>query len=50
MKLFDTHCHFHAADPVTIRETLVRARAAGVERIVAVGGSGPLNESAALAA
>ncbi len=50
MRLFDTHCHFHVADPVTIRETLVRARASGVERIVAVGGSVSLNESAALAA
>jgi TatD DNase family protein len=50
MRLFDTHCHFPAADPVAIRDVLSRARAAGVERILAVGGSGALNESAAVAA
>jgi len=50
MRLFDTHCHFPSCDPVVIHETLSRARAAGVERILAVGGSGALNESAAVAA
>jgi len=50
MRLFDTHCHFRTADPVVIRDMLARARIAGVERILAVGGSVALNESAAIAA
>jgi len=49
MKLYDTHCHFEKADAVTIRATLERARAAGVEALMAVGGSAPLNESACVA-
>ena len=50
MRLFDSHCHFQSCDPVVIHDALSRARAAGVERVLAVGGSGALNESAALAA
>ncbi len=50
MRLFDTHCHFPSADPIVIQGMLSRARAAGVERIMAVGGSPTLNESAAVAA
>lgn len=49
MKLYDTHCHFEREDPTEIRAVLDRARAAGVEKLLAVGGSGLLNESAALA-
>ena len=50
MRLFDTHCHFDQADPTEIAAVLERAKAAGVERLMAVGGSVALNESAALAA
>jgi len=49
MKLFDTHCHFEKADVVTIRATLARAKAAGVDALMAVGGSAALNEAACLA-
>ena len=49
MRLYDTHCHFERADPVGIAAILSRAKAAGVERLMAVGGSAALNESAALA-
>ena len=49
MKLFDTHCHFDRADPTEIAAILERAKAAGVEKLMAVGGSPKLNESAALA-
>ena len=50
MRLYDTHCHFERADPTEIAAILSRAKAAGVERLMAVGGSPALNESAALAA
>ena len=50
MRLYDTHCHFERADPTEIAAILTRAKAAGVERLMAVGGSPALNESAALAA
>ena len=50
MRLFDTHCHFERADPTEIAAILSRAKAAGVEKLMAVGGSPALNESAALAA
>jgi len=46
MKLFDTHCHFETTDEATIRATLARAKAAGVEALMAVGGSDALNASA----
>ena len=49
MRLYDTHCHFERADPVEISAILTRAKAAGVEKLMAVGGSPALNESAALA-
>ena len=49
MKLFDTHCHFERADTAEIAEILARAKTAGVERLMAVGGSPALNESAAVA-
>ena len=49
MRLYDTHCHFERADPTEIAAILERAKAAGVERLMAVGGSSALNESAMLA-
>ena len=49
MRLFDTHCHFERADPTEIAAILSRAKAAGVEKLMAVGGAPALNESAALA-
>ena len=49
MRLYDTHCHFERADPTEIAAILLRAKAAGVEKLMAVGGSPALNESAALA-
>lgn len=50
MRLYDTHCHFETASPVEIAAILSRARAAGVEAVMAVGGSPALNAAAALAA
>ena len=50
MRLFDTHCHFERADAAEISATLARARQAGVEAVMAVGGSPALNTSARLAA
>ena len=49
MRLYDTHCHFERADPTEIAAVLARAKTAGVEKLMAVGGSPALNESAALA-
>ena len=49
MRLYDTHCHFERAEPTEIAAILGRAKAAGVEKLMAVGGSPALNESAALA-
>ena len=49
MKLYDTHCHFERADPTEVAAILEHAKAAGVEKLMAVGGSPALNESAALA-
>ena len=49
MRLYDTHCHFERADPTEIAAVLARAKAAGVEKLMAVGGSPALNESAMLA-
>ena len=48
MRLYDTHCHFERAVPTEIAAILSRAKAAGVEKLMAVGGSPVLNESAAL--
>ncbi len=50
MRLFDSHCHFERADAAEITATLSRAREAGVEAVLAVGGSPTLNASARLAA
>lgn len=50
MRLFDTHCHFETSDRATIAAQLERAKASGVERILAVGGSPALDAAAALAA
>ena len=50
MRLFDTHCHFETADAGEIADILSRAKAAGVERLMAVGGSPALNQSAMAAA
>ena len=49
MRLFDTHCHFETTDTREIEAILSRARDAGVEKVMAVGGSASLN-GAALAA
>lgn len=45
MRLFDTHCHFEG-DATETAAMLERAAAAGVEAIMAVGGSPKLNASA----
>ncbi len=50
LRLFDTHCHFETGEADEIAAQLIRAKAAGVEKILAVGGGGSLNGSAALAA
>ncbi len=50
MRLFDTHCHFETQDRDEIAAILSRARAAGVEKLVAVGGSDALNAAAEVAA
>lgn len=50
MMLFDTHCHFETRDSDEISAILVRAKAAGVEKLMAVGGSTELNASAIAAA
>jgi len=48
---FDTHAHFNAfADPAEARAALERAEAAGVRRILAVGGSPEANRAALNAA
>ena len=49
LRLFDTHCHFASADAEAIAAQLKRAKAAGVERVMAVGGSAELNAAAAVA-
>ena len=50
MKLFDTHCHFETCDETEIAAILARAKAAGVEKLMAVGGSPALNAAAIAAA
>ena len=50
MRLFDSHCHFETDDADEVSAILSRARAAGVERILAVGGSPALNAAAETAA
>lgn len=49
MRLFDTHCHFERADAGEIAAILARAKEAGVEKLMAVGGSPALNASAIMA-
>ncbi len=49
MRLFDTHCHFESCDPAVIEPIVARARKAGVEKFMAVGGSQALNASAIIA-
>ena len=49
MRLFDTHCHFETCDASAIGAVMDRARTAGVERIMAVGGTPDLNSSVAVA-
>lgn len=49
MRLFDTHCHFESQEPADVAAILARARAAGVEKLMAVGGSDALNGAAQLA-
>ena len=49
MKLYDTHCHFEVEDASVIAAIVERARAAGVERMMAVGGSVALNRAAMIA-
>ena len=49
MRLFDTHCHFETADAGEIATILARAKSAGVEKLMAVGGSPTLNASSMLA-
>lgn len=49
MRLFDTHCHFETTDPASVAAILARARAAGVEKLMAVGGSDALNGAAQVA-
>ena len=50
VRLFDTHCHFECADRDAAGACLSRARAAGVVRVMAVGGSPELNAGACAAA
>lgn len=50
MRLFDTHCHFETTDESIIAAILARAKAAGVEALMAVGGNDALNASALVAA
>ena len=49
LRLFDTPCPFETCDASVIGAILSRARSAGVERLLAVGGSEKLNQSAATA-
>lgn len=49
MRLFDTHCHFETTDATAIAPLLMRAAEAGVEKLMAVGGSDALNASAVAA-
>jgi TatD DNase family protein len=50
--LFDSHVHFNGAETpeYSVREQLERARASGVEQLIAVGGSCDLNNAACKAA
>ena len=50
MPLYDTHCHFESTDTAAIAAILQRAKAAGVQKLMAVGGSAALNATACVAA
>ena len=50
MRLFDTHCHFETCEANEIAAILSRAKSAGVEKLMAVGGSDALNSAAIAAA
>ena len=43
MRLYDSHCHFETTDAGEIAAVIARAKAAGVEKILAIGGSAQLN-------
>ena len=49
MKLFDSHCHFETEERDDVAAVLRRAKSAGVEAMMAVGGSDVLNASAVAA-
>lgn len=49
MRIFDTHCHFETVDADEIAAVLSRAKSAGVEKLLAVGGSPSLNAGVAAA-
>ena len=46
MRLFDTHCHFETRNADDIAAILTRAKSAGIEKLMAVGGSDALNDAA----
>ena len=48
--LIDTHCHIHESYPYTVTETLERAKANGVEKMICVGTSEESSELAIRAA
>lgn len=50
MRLFDSHCHFETDDETQLAALLTRAKTAGVEALLAVGGSAALSRNAARAA
>lgn len=50
MRFFDTHAHFDVLEVGRTIDVMARALESGVERIVAVGGSGELNAAAAAVA
>lgn len=50
MPLFDTHCHFETEDSAAVSAVLVRAKSAGVGKVLAVGGGRRLNAGVKAAA
>ena len=45
--LVDTHCHIHEADfPLPIKEVLIRAKEADIEKLICVGTGGPSSKAA----
>lgn len=49
MRLYDTHCHFESCNENDVLGILLRAKEAGVESLVAIGGSEELNKAAVFA-